>query len=85
MDILDLVTIEHNEYVPRFTLLQTAAESPEIKQSPNASKSAGKRAQARQKQLQQENQPPQIPVPEAAFNDWGTKLQIWEFLEVGLP
>ncbi len=82
MDFLELITTEHNEYIPRTTLVQTAAESPEIKQSPNTSKTAGKRAQQRQKQQQQENLPPQISVPESAFHDSGTTPAVWGFLEV---
>lgn len=83
MDILDLTTHEHKEYIPRAMLVQTAAESPEIKQSPNASKGSSKRAQQKQKQQQQENQPPQVPIPESAFHECGTTSVIWNFLEVG--
>lgn len=82
IDILDLITTEHSEYIPRTTLVQAAAESPEIKQSPNTSKATGKRAQQRQKQQQLENQPPQVSVPETAFHDSGTTPAVWQFLEV---
>lgn len=84
MDILDLTTTEHNEYIPRARLVQAAADSPEIKQSPNTSKAAGKRAQQRAKQQQQENLQPQIPVPGPAFHDSGTTHAIWGFLEVSI-
>ncbi len=85
MDVLEFVTNEHNEYIPRTTLVQAAAESPEIKHSPNVSKTAGKRAQQRQKQQQQENLQPQIPVPESAFHECGTTPAVWIFLEVIVP
>lgn len=84
MDVLDLTTNEHNEYIPRARLVQAAADSPEIKQSPNTSKAAGKRAQQRQKQQQQENQQPQISVPGAVFQDSGTTHAVWAFLEVSV-
>lgn len=82
LDILDITTSEHNEYVPRQALLHTAAESPDIKQSPNQSKAAGKRAQQRQKQQQMQDQPPQIPVPESAVTNYGVTAAVQHFLEV---
>ncbi len=85
MDILDLVTHEQNEFIPRNTLVQAAAESPEIKQSPNTSKSNNRKVQNRQKQQQQqqqENQPRQVKIPESAFHEMGTTAAIWQFLEV---
>jgi hypothetical protein len=82
IDILDLVTTEHNEYVPRQSLVQAAAASPDIKQSPNQSKAAGKRAQQRQKLQQMQDQPPQIPVPETAIHEFGVTPPTFHFLEV---
>lgn len=82
MDILDLVTTEHNEYIPRSNLLQAAAESPDIKQSPSTSKTSSKKAQQRQKQQAQENQPPQVKVPRSEFHEYGTTQAILHFLEV---
>ena len=82
MDILDLITKSHNEYIPRTTLIHMAAESPDIKQSPNTSKGGTKRAQQKQKQQQQENLPPQVSVPNSAFHDSGTTETVWQFLEV---
>lgn len=86
IDLLDLVTNEHSEYVPRQGLLQAAAESPDNKQSPNASKAAGKRgSQQRQKQQTQpiQDQNPLVaPVPGSMVNDSGTTKPVWQFLEV---
>ena len=82
MDVLHLATSEHKEYVPRMTLVQTAEESPSIKQSPNASKSSKKNQKQQQKQQQQEPQRPQVPVPESAFHEYGTTKVVWHFLEV---
>lgn len=83
LDLLELITTEHNEYVPRQALVQTAAAaSPDIKQSPNQSKAAGKRAQQRLKQQQLENQPPQIPVPDSVVMEFGVTFPTWHFLEV---
>lgn len=57
LDVLDLITFNHSEYVPRSGLLQAtavaavAAVAPDIKQSPSTSKTQGKRgSQQRQKQ-----------------------------------
>ena len=82
MDNLDISTHEHNEFIPRVTLL-SAVTSPDIKQSPNASKSGSKKAQ--QKKQQQEPQRPATPltkVPESAYHPYGTTNAILHFLEV---
>lgn len=85
MNILDLVTNKHNEYIPRGSLMQTAAESPEIKQSPSISKNGGKRGiHQRQKMQAQTAQDPnrQAPPPESMVNDYGITKDVWQFLEV---
>lgn len=87
IDLLDLVTTEHNEYVPRADLLQTAAASPDIKQSPSQSKAVGKRgSQQRQKQQVQaaQDQSHQVPIPDSMVNDCGTTKAVWQFLEVSI-
>ena len=86
IDILDLVTTEHNEYVPR-AQLPAAVESPDLKQSPSASKAAGKRAsQQRGKQQLQvpQEQTPQKVVPTTMVNIWGVTNAVLSFLEVTL-
>lgn len=80
LDVLDIAALEHNEYIPRAGLVQTAAESPEIKQSPNMSKAAGKRRKAQQQPP--DDQPPQIPIPKSAVTDMGVTNAIQQFLEV---
>ena len=82
MDILDLSTNEHNEYIPRSSLIQAAAESPEIKLSPSASKSGNKKNAKAQKQQPPDNQPPQVKIPGSVFHDFGTTPGVWQFLEV---
>lgn len=87
IDLLDLVTNEHSEYVPRTNLLQTAAASPDIKQSPSQSKAAGKRgSQQRQKQQVQaaQDQTPQVTIPDTMVNDSGTTQAVLQFLEVSI-
>ena len=86
IDVLDLVTTEHNEYVPR-AQLQAAAESPDHKQSPNATKATGKRAsQQRGKQQLQvpQGQARQISVPTSMVNSYGVTDAVSRFLEVGI-
>ena len=75
---------EHQELVPRSQLLQSAQSSPDVKNSPNTSKSANKKgAQQRQKQLQVRDQLPQAPVPDSMVNtDVGTTKGVLQFLEV---
>ncbi len=83
MDVLELFTSKHCEYVPRTKLLQTQTQSPEIKQSPNTSKSNSKRAQQRaQKQQAERDQPPQAPVPKSVIDEWGATRAVTQFLEV---
>ena len=84
MDSLDLVTTRHEEYIPREVLVQTAAESPDIKQSPNTSKSGSKRARGKQPQ-QVQDQPRQAPIPERMVTDYGVTATIQQFLEVSCP
>ena len=81
MDALDLVTTRHEEYIPREALIQTAAESPDIKQSPNFSKSGSKRGRGKQPQ-QVQDQPRQAPIPERMVTDYGVTAVIQQFLEV---
>lgn len=86
IDILDLVTTEHNEYIPRVQL-QPAVESPDHKQSPSISKATGKRAsQQRGKQQLQapQEQAPQIVVPTSMVNSYGVTDAVSRFLEVNV-
>ena len=81
IDVLDMQTNEHSEYVPR-QKLGVQAVSPEQKQSPKVSKNMAKRAQQRQAQQPQ----PQLGliVPESIINDAGTTNSVSMFLEVRL-
>lgn len=77
-----MTTVEHSEYVPRQQLLR-AAESSDIKQSPNTSKASGKRAQQqRQKQQHAQDQPAPKPVPSSMVTDYGMTEGIGLTLEV---
>ena len=86
IDLLEMTTTEHVEYLPRSQLVQAAAEASDIKQSPNASKSQGKRGsqQRQQKQPSQtsQDQIPQVPIPESIVTEYGTTKEIFQFLEV---
>ena len=84
IDVLDLATSEHNELVPRIKLIQSAQGSPEMKQSPNASKNAKRSAQQRQKQQLQvpHDQPPQASIPDSMVGDYGTTGAVMRLLEV---
>lgn len=85
LDVLDLVTVNHNEYVPRSGLLQATLAPSDIKQSPSTSKAQGKRgSQQRQKQQIQAppDQSPKVTVPESLINDLGTTKAVFQFLEV---
>lgn len=87
LDLLDLTTLNHSEYVPRSGLLQATAVAPDIKQSPSTSKTQGKRgSQQRQKQQIQapQDQSPKVAVPESLINDLGTTKAVCQFLEVTL-
>lgn len=84
--MLEIITNEHNEYVSRAGLVQTAAEASEAKQSPSASKAQSKRG-SHQRQQKQQTQPsldqtPQVPIPESMVNDTGTTRAVLQFLEV---
>ena len=80
LDVLEIAASEHNEYILRAGLVQTAAKSPDIKQSPNMSKAASKRRKAQQQSS--DDQPPQIPIPKSAVTDMGVTNAIQQFLEV---
>lgn len=85
LDVLDLTTFNHSEYVPRSGLLQATAASSDIKQSPSTSKAQGKRgSQQRQKQQIQAplDQSPKVAVPESLVGDLGTTKAVCQFLEV---
>lgn len=85
IDLLDLTTNHHNEYVPRSGLLQATAAASDIKQSPSTSKAQGKRgSQQRQKQQIQasQDQSPKALVPDTLVNDLGTTKAVCQFLEV---
>ena len=57
------------------------SESPDIKQSPSASKAAGKRQQRQKPQIPDE-QGPQITVPKTSVGEWGVPSQVLFLLEV---
>ncbi len=83
IDLLELTTVEHSEYVPRQQLLRSAAESPDIKLSPNTSKASGKRAQQqRQKQQHAQDQPAPKPVPSSMVTEYGMTEGAQTYLEV---
>ena len=82
IDILDLATNEHSEFVPRAKLIQSAQGSPEMKQSPNTSKNAKRASQQRQKQQLQVPQDPQTSVPDSMVNEYGTTASVSRLLEV---
>lgn len=76
--MLDIVVMEHNEYIPRSQL--QVAEAPDQKQSPKVSKGMGKRGQ--QKQQQQQQQQPSISIPESMVTANGVPTAVMGFLEV---
>ncbi|KAL8809648.1 MAG: hypothetical protein Q9200_003233 [Gallowayella weberi] len=84
IDVLEILTTSHKEYVPREQLLRAATESPEMKHSPNQSKAAGKKgAQQRQKQPQTApEQGPVAAVPQSIINVSGVTPAVQQFLEV---
>ena len=86
IDILEILTTSHEEFLPRAQLLQAAADPPELKQSPNISKTSSKKAaQQRQKQAQAAlEQSRMIPVPNSTVNDQGVTPSVQQFLEVRL-
>lgn len=83
IDVLEMITIENKEYIPRLQLLESMDQSPEIKQSPSISKNQGKKAQQqRQKEEEARRKPPQAFVPRSAVGEWGLPNGVLEFLEV---
>lgn len=82
--MLEILTNSHEEFVPRAQLLRAATESPEMKHSPNQSKTTGKKAaQQRQKQAQAaQDQPRVAAVPSSTINDQGVTPAVGQFLEV---
>ncbi|KAL8666413.1 MAG: hypothetical protein Q9202_001436 [Teloschistes flavicans] len=84
IDVLEILTTSHEEFIPRAKLLRTATESPEMKHSPNQSKTAGKKgAQQRQKPAQaMQDHGPVAAIPRSTINDQGLTLPVAKFLEV---
>lgn len=85
LDVLDLTTFGHSEYVPRSGLLQASQALSDIKQSPSTSKAQGKRgSQQRQKQQIQMSQEQnlKVAVPDSLVNDFGSTRAVCQFLEV---
>lgn len=84
IDVLEILTTSHDEFVPRAQLLRTATESPEMKHSPSQNKASGKKAaQQRQKQAQAiQEQVPVAVVPSSTINDQGVTPSVQQFLEV---
>ncbi|KAL8882900.1 MAG: hypothetical protein Q9198_000173 [Flavoplaca austrocitrina] len=84
IDVLEILTTSHEEFVPRAQLLRAATESPEMKHSPNQSKATGKKAaQQRQKQAHTaQEQGPKAAVPSSIINDQGVTPSVQQFLEV---
>ena len=84
IDVLEVLTTQHEEYVPRAQLLRAATESPEMKHSPNQSKASGKKAaQQRQKQAQiAREQTPVAAIPNTTITDQGVTRSVQQFLEV---
>jgi hypothetical protein len=72
--MLDIVVMNHTEYLPRSQL--QALELAEQKQSPKVTKNMGKRAQ--QKQAQQ----PAFTLPESMVTSNGVPTSVMSFLEV---
>ena len=73
--MLDIVVTNHTEYIPRNQL--QAMMLAEQKQSPKATKSAGKRQKAAQ-------QPP-FSLPESMVTANGVPTAVMSFLEVRFP
>lgn len=84
IDVLEILTTSHEEFVPRAQLLRAATESPDMKHSPNQSKTSGKKAaQQRQKQAQvAQDQPPVAAIPSSTINEQGVTPSVQVFLEV---
>ena len=77
IESLEFFTTKHSEYIPR-SLLQSMAESPDMKQSPKMSKTQGKKAQSRQ----QPPPPGTITLPRPTVSEWGVTPPVMQFLEV---
>lgn len=79
IESLEFFTQKHAEYIPR-SLLQSMADSPDMKQSPKMSKSQGKKAQQRQ----QQQSTPTVSLPRPTVSEWGVTTSVMQFLEVRL-
>lgn len=75
IEMLDIVIMNHTEYLPRSKVLEAADQ----KQSPKVSKNTGKRAQ--QKQAPQ----PSLTLPESMVTANGVPTAVMSFLEVCVP
>lgn len=75
IEVLDIVTINHTEYLPR-SQLQALEQSEQQKQSPKTSKNMGKRGQ--QKQVNA----PAVTLPESMVTNNGVPVAVMTFLEV---
>lgn len=74
IDVLDIVTNGHTEYIPRNQL--QPPESPDQKPSPKVSKTLAKRAQ------QKQNASSNVVVPNSMVTDDGVPVAVMRFLEV---
>ncbi|KAL8708531.1 MAG: hypothetical protein Q9220_006584 [cf. Caloplaca sp. 1 TL-2023] len=84
IEVLEILTTSHEEFVPRAQLLRSATESPEMKHSPNQSKATGKKGnQQRQKQAQAaQDHTPVAAIPHSTINDQGVTPSVQQFLEI---
>lgn len=76
IEILDIVVINHTEYLPR-NQLQALEQSEQLKQSPKVSKNMGKRGQQKQPNA------PSFTLPESMVTSNGVPIAVMSFLEVG--
>ena len=83
IDLLDIETRKHTEYVPR-NKLQLPPESPDQKPSPSITKNSKARSSQQRGKLQVPfDQTPQVVAPpQSIINDWGTTVDVSQFLEV---
>lgn len=72
--MLDIVVMNHTEYLPRSQL--QALEQEQLKQSPKATKNMGKRAQQKQAAS------PSFNLPESMVTSNGVPIAVMSFLEV---
>ena len=88
MTLLEITATEHSEMIPREKLLRTAADSPEMKQSPTMSKNQGKggRAQGKGKAATapRKDGPSLVPIPPKAVNYFGITNKVQNFFEVSV-